>query len=62
MTLDRYYYIPDGTGYEYVYSYNYDVYGNLLEKYNQTDWTTEEYHSYDYQFSDAVKTGYTSEI
>lgn len=62
MTLYRYYYIPDGTGYEYVYSYTYDDYGNLVEKYNQTDWTTEEYHSYEYQFSDAVKTGYTSEL
>lgn len=62
MTLYRYYYIPDGTGYEYVYSYTYDDYGNLIEKYNQTDWTTEEYHSYEYQFSDAVKTGYTSEL
>lgn len=62
MTLYRYYYIPDGTGYEYVYSYTYDDYGNLVEKYNQTDWTTDEYHSYEYQFSDAVKTGYTSEL
>ena len=37
-------------------------YGNLIEKFNQTDGTTDEYHSYEYQFSDAVKTGYTSEL
>lgn len=62
MTLNRYYYIPDGSGYEYRYTYSYDEYGNLLQKYNESEWTTEEYHTYEYQFSDAVKTGYTSEL